>query len=159
MTIGIIEALRDYPRDDKGPWVLRFGAAGGNWNFEKDDELQDGSGFPGIDVVADGLFVFTDCWGIVDREAMARVFNLPSEMVAAAAPKAPIAGEVSLHDLALSVGLWIACRNGDQCVADAAMIFNQHPTVIVEAVGLDSYMFLSGDRDDFAKLIIEMDGE
>lgn len=69
-------------------------------------------------------------------------------------------GAPGLHLFAGAVQVWSVMQDRPTSVAEAAMTFNVEPCRIVEAVEDGHYwMYLSGPRDDFARLMIEHEGE
>lgn len=162
------EALAHVPMVDKGPWVTGFGEDASTWNIHQDDDEHDGegSGLPGRSLIARALRTFGDCWGGFDPETAARIFNLPLALVEETGVAADRVWEadpadVELNELGKAVQVLTACRSnwGTADVATVAMLLNQHPVRIVEAVTSHYWMFLSGDRDNFEQLFIEHEGE
>lgn len=58
-----------------------------------------------------------------------------------------------------AVQVWSILQERPTSVAEAATAFNCDPMMIVEAVRDHYWMMLSGPTDDFAKCIIEHEGE
>jgi hypothetical protein len=58
-----------------------------------------------------------------------------------------------------AIQVWAICNGGMSSVADAARVFNCDPARIIEAVDSHYWMFLSGPHDDYARLMIEHEGE
>lgn len=59
-----------------------------------------------------------------------------------------------------AVQVWAICQDRlDISVADAAKTFNVEPYLIIQAVEYHPWMFLTGPCDDYAKLLIEHEGE
>ena len=55
---------------------------------------------------------------------------------------------------------WSVCQARERVtVAEAAAAFNVEPRLIIEAAEDHYWMFLTGPRDDYTKLIIEHEGE
>lgn len=50
-------------------------------------------------------------------------------------------------------------REGPASVVNAALAFNVHPEMIMEAVEEHDWMYLAGDTGNLAQLFIEQDGE
>jgi hypothetical protein len=165
--MGMKQALADELRVDRGPWVTEFGKNAHDWNIHGDDDEQEGggSGLPGRDLIAAALRTFGDCWGDFDAETAAKAFNLPIALVEETRVGIGDHFEVDPNDVATNdlgdlIQALTGCRSHSaQSVALVARLTNQHPVRIVEAVGAHMWMFLEGDRDDFEKLYIEMDGE
>ncbi|MFW2829899.1 hypothetical protein [Sphingomonas sp. ID0503] len=156
--------LADVPHVDKAPWVLAFGNEADGWDIEGDeDDDGEATGLPGERLVSDALGSFAGCWGDYHRASAAKIFNLPVDLIAALDPQRfeADAEDVALDDLGTLIQVIGGCRTqfGSCSVADMARFTNQHPTRIIQAMGNHPWMFLSGDRDNFAKLFIEHEGE
>lgn len=69
-------------------------------------------------------------------------------------------GEPTIMHFANAVQVWAICQDKPQSVADAAKAFNVEPALVIQAIeDGNAWMFLTGPRDDYGKLIIEHDGE
>lgn len=64
---------------------------------------------------------------------------------------------VVLFSNALQV--WAVMQKGEVSVRAAATAFNVDPVMIVGAVKSHAWMFMTGPRDDFDRLMIEHEGE
>jgi hypothetical protein len=58
-----------------------------------------------------------------------------------------------------AVQVWSTMQSEAVSVAAAARAFNVEPSRIIEAVNAHYWMFLSGPEDDYARLMIEDEGE
>jgi len=152
------------------PWVTGFGDDPHSWNLHRDEAEQDGegSGLPGVELIASVIGTWrwlTD--DVLTTERVATVLNLPVDLAGLALVAAPLImrhsdedpTDVALSDLASLLGAWSHLRGVDSSVALAAATFGVHPTHVIEAVGAGFFMYLTGDRDDLTKLMIELDGE
>lgn len=69
-------------------------------------------------------------------------------------------GAPGILHFASAVSTWVWMQQRPISVAEAAATFNVDPARVVEAMDEGVHLtFLSGPRDDFAKLMIEHDGE
>lgn len=68
-------------------------------------------------------------------------------------------GKPGIILFANAVQVWAVLQEGDVSVSRAATAFNVLPAMIVAAVKSHAWMFLTGPRDDFDKLLIEHEGE
>lgn len=158
------QGLRDLAAVDKGPWILDFGDDADSWNIDDEEADGDGSGLPGRRLITEALHGLANCWGDYDAPTAARAFNLPLELIGRCTIDGPFESDpddVHPNDLATLVSVLVGCRShgGTTSVATTAKITNQHPVRVIEAVAHHPYAFLSGDRDDFEQLFIELDGE
>lgn len=152
------------------PWVTAFGDDPDSWNLHQDDDEQDGegSGLPGVNVVAEALWTYRCISGDVSIASASVVFNLPLDLVQQAASVVKVAfappamldpNDLALDDLSGLIATFVALRGDEPSVVETAARLKLHPTRVIEAVGNGGYLYLSGDRDDLANLAIGIDGE
>jgi hypothetical protein len=68
-------------------------------------------------------------------------------------------GVPGINLFANALQVWGWCQNHTASVAEASSAFNVAPQRIIEAVEFHNWLFLTGPREDYSKLIIEHDGE
>lgn len=142
------------------PWIDRFGTDPDSWNI-------DDAGLPGLGLMAQAVIQFCFIWegegASIDEIACA--FNMPIELVdlardAGARLMPPPGHELVLSEICDLAMTLVATRGTEDLSVEAlGLLTKQHPTVIIEAVGAHPYAYLTGDRDDLAKLFVGLDGE
>lgn len=72
----------------------------------------------------------------------------------------PATGAPSKAHFAGAIQVWSALNDHETSVADAARVFNCDPARIIEVIDEGyAWMYLTGPRDDYERLIIQHEGE
>lgn len=126
------------------PWIRRWGDDPHSWNFENDDDLDDGgnssdcSGMPGRNLVGGVLLRWlSSSPGSTVADASA-VFNLPEAFVL----DAMRADLFDPADLGEAVQTWSLCVGGDVPIAMASAVFGIPHSAVMTVVCDHPFMFL-----------------
>lgn len=145
------------------PWVTQFGIDDDSWNL--DDENSSSYGEPGINVITRSIFKYlSNNYGveIKNRDAhIAALFALPEWMVSKALRNKPKNRLTYLNDLHGALTTWVALRNAKTTVADAALVFNVKPKIVISEINDGYFTYIGGKvkSGDPTLMTIELEGE